>query len=106
MLTRRLRRFPTSLGIAYDTWLLNQAKRRWARHGSHVITVPSWARAKVAQYLWSLNVEFASERWASRTAEVSLPQWQAAMTAKGPTRIPETEVKRWRWLVHGAPDDQ
>lgn len=94
MLTRQLRNLPARAGIWYDTWLLNQAKRRWLKHGRYVMSIPGWASKPVSKYLYTLQVEHASQRWAVKTADISLPKWAAAMDSaaarmKGTTRHPD-----------------
>lgn len=61
-----------------------------ARQSGHVvISVPKWLAPEVRQLIWTRNVERASDRWARKAPEVSLSEWQEAMSAaaervKGP----------------------
>jgi hypothetical protein len=51
-----------------------------------VTTAPGQAAAR-QKAVWAQNVAQAQDKWASRVASVSLPDWQQAMITKGVQRV-------------------
>lgn len=51
-----------------------------------VTTAPGQAAAR-QKNVWVQNVANSADKWASRTASVTLPEWQQAMIQKGVPRI-------------------
>lgn len=51
-----------------------------------VTTAPGQAAAR-QKAVWAQNVAAAQDKWAARTAAVSLGEWQQAMTSKGVPRV-------------------
>lgn len=78
---RRPGRF-ARLAIAYDSWLLAQTRRRWAKHDRAVMMVPGWAHAEVAAMVHDLNTRRAGQHEAARAipgplATQAREQWLA-----------------------------
>lgn len=60
-------------------WRLARELEQAADRGDTIIHVPPWLTSELQQIIWQRKIERASERWTSRTAEVSLEDWQRGM---------------------------
>lgn len=75
----------------------DQVAQNWANNlgaatakitsGVEAVTVAPGQAAARQKAVWAQNVAAAQDKWAARTAAVSLPSWQSAMTTKGIPRI-------------------
>ncbi len=65
---------------------LSSAGDRITRGVQAVTTAPGQAAAR-QKAVYQANVAAATDKWASRVASVSLPEWQQAMLDKGAPRI-------------------
>jgi hypothetical protein len=75
----------------------NAAAARWAQNlagagprigeGVNNVTVAPGQAAARQKQVWLANVQGSADKWAARTAAVSLQEWQQAMIQKGAPRI-------------------
>lgn len=64
-------------------WLLAKWLAEAEDNGKMLIAVPDGMAAQVHGEIWRHNVEAASERWATKIADVSLDDWQEAVLKLG-----------------------
>jgi hypothetical protein len=55
--------------------------------GVNAVTVAPGQAAARQKAVWQQNTANAADKWAARTSQVSLGDWQAAMTQKGVQRV-------------------
>lgn len=76
---------PTEAAQAWAQRLAGSTERI-TRGVQNVTTAPGQAAAR-QKAVWAQNVAASQDKWASRVAAVSLPDWQQAMVQKGVQRV-------------------
>jgi hypothetical protein len=69
-------------GIKYWRDVIRMARltANAASNGRVIVAVPHPMAARVRKYLWQLEVDAANEKWSKAVSDVSLPEWNKAVT--------------------------